>query len=252
MSNKKCSYFSRMYFYLIVALQCFCLYHCFTNKSQYYWFFVILLLPAIGSLAYLFLNVFQKRDIEKVQDGITHVINPNKVIEDLEKKLNFSETFENRVALADAYLEAEMFDKAQEHYNASLAGTFENDFYVNAKLIEALYLSSQFKRVLENTVRIKKSSKFIKSKASFLYALALEKTGNVKEAENYLIKFDSPYSRYQERLELANFYIRNGFSDKARVILEEITKESEGMSKISFERNKILIKEAKELLETGL
>ena len=201
-------------------------------------------------MAYLFVNVFQKRDIEKVHEGITHIINPNKVIENLEKRLNFSETFENRVALADAYLEVEIFDKAEEQYNASLVGTFENDFYVNAKLVEALYLSSQFERVLKNSERIKESSKFKKSKASFFYALALEKTGNVKKAEGYLSIFDSPYSRYQERLELARFYIRNGFSDKARMILEEIDEESDGMSKISYKQNRVLIKKAKELLES--
>lgn len=239
-----------MYFYIIIALQGFCLYHCFTNKNQYYWFFVILLLPAIGSLAYLFINVFQRRDIEKVQEGITHVINPNKVIEDLEKGLKFSETFENRVALADAYLDAEIFDKAEEHYKASLVGTFENDFYVNNQLVEALYFSSQFEKVLENSVRIKDSPKFKKSKASFLYALTLEKTGNIEEAEHYLSIFDSPYSKYQERLELAKFYIRNGFSTKARILLEEIEKESEGMSKTSLRQNGVLIKKAKELLES--
>lgn len=239
-----------MYFYLIVGLQGYCLYHCFTNKNQYFWFFVILFLPAIGSLAYLVVNVFQQRDIEKVQEGITHVINPNKVIEDLEKGLKFSETFENRVALADAYLDAEIFDKAEEHYNASLVGTFKNDFYVNNQLIKALYFSSQFEKVLENSVRIKDSSKFKKSKASFLYALTLEKTGNIEEAERYLSIFDSPYSKYQERLELAKFYIRNGFSTKARILLEEIEKESEGMSKTSLRQNGVLIKKAKELLES--
>ncbi|MCK5440608.1 MAG: hypothetical protein KAJ23_01830 [Maribacter sp.] len=201
-------------------------------------------------MAYLFVNVFQKRDIEKVHEGITHIINPNKVIENLEKRLNFSETFENRVALADAYLEADIFDKAEEHYNTSLVGTFENDFYVNAKLVEAFYLSSQFEKVLKNSEKIKGSSKFKKSKASFFYALALEKTGNVKKAEGYLSLFDSPYNRYLERLELARFYIRNGFSDKARIILEEIDKESDGMSKISYKQNGVLIKKAKELLES--
>jgi len=245
-------YFSSMYFYLIVALQGFCLYHCFVNKNPYYWFFVILFLPALGSILYLLINVFQKRDIEKVQDGITSVINPTKKITDLEKKLKFAETFENKVALADAYLDAEVYDKAEELYKSSLIGTFEKDFYVNSNLIEALYYSSQFENVLMNVRIIKDSPKFKKSKASFLYALALEKTGSVELAEEHLVQFDSPYNRYQERLELAKFHIRNGAIDKARLILEEIAIESEGMSKASFKQNRILINKAKELLSTGL
>lgn len=213
---------------------------------------MILFLPALGSILYLFLNVFQKQDIEKVQEGITTVVNPTKKITDLEKNLKFSDTFENRVALADAYLEAGMFDKAEEHYKTSLVGTFENDFYVNTQLIEALYYSSQFQQVIKNAEAIKDSSKFEKSKASFLYALALEKTGEIDLAEKQLAQFDSRYSRYQERLELAKFYIRNGSTDKASAVLQEIEQESVGMSKTSYKQNRNLIKKAKELLETGL
>ncbi|WP_148232030.1 hypothetical protein [Maribacter sp. HTCC2170] len=222
------------------------------NKNQYYWFFVILFLPALGSILYLFLNVFQKQDIEKVQEEITTVINPTKIITDLEKKLMFSETFENRVALADAYLKAKMFDEAEGHYRTSLQGTFENDYYVNTQLLETLYFSSQFEKVLSHVGSIKDSPKFKKSRASFLYALALEKTGDIALAEEYLIKFDAPYSRYQERLELAKFYIRIDSIDKARALLKEIEEESVGMSKTSYKQNKILIKKAKDLLESGL
>lgn len=241
-----------MYFYLVVVLQVYCVYHCYVNRNQYYWIFIVLFLPALGSIFYLFLNVFQKRDIEKVQEGITTVINPTKKITDLEKKLEFAETFENRVALADAYLEAGILDKAEEEYKTSLVGTFENDFYVNAQLLKTYYYSAQYEAVLRSAESLENLSKFNKSEASFLYGLALEKTGNTKLAEDFLAKFDAPYSRYQERLELAKFYIRNNKTAEARLILEEIQQESSGMSTTSYKHNKIFIKKAKELLDTGL
>jgi len=46
------------------------------------------------------------------------------------------------------------------------------------------------------------------------------------------------------------FYIRNGLSDKARIILEEINDESDGMSKISYKQNRVFINKAKKLLES--
>jgi len=241
-----------MYFYLIVALQVYCMYHCYVNKNQYYWIFIVLFLPALGSIFYLFLNVFQKHDIEKVQEGISTVINPSKKITDLEKKLEFAETFENRVALADAYFEAGIFDKAEEEYKTSLVGTFENDYYVNTQLLKTYFYSSQYEAVLRRAESIKESSKFNKSEASFLYGLTLEKTGDTKLAEDFLIRFDAPYSRYEERLELAKFYIRNGSVEKARTILKEINQESIGMSKISYRQYKEPINNAKELLESVL
>lgn len=241
-----------MYYYLIIVLQGYCIYHCFANKNQYYWYFVIFFLPVVGSIIYLFMNVYNKRDIDKVQDEIVSIVNPSKKIVELEKKFKFSDSFKNQAALADAYLDAEMYDKAIENYDEALLGTFQNDFYVISKLEEAHYFSSDFEKVIECAERIKNNSKFNKSKASFLYGLALEKQGNISEAEALLSKFDAPYSRYQERLELAEFYIRNAKTDRAKELLNEIAAESDGMSKTSYRENKILIGKAKELLASGL
>ena len=239
-----------MYFYLILALQGFCIYHSLVNRNPYYWIFIILFLPALGSILYLFLNVFQKRDIEKVQEGLVSVVNPTRKITDLENKLKFSESFENKVALADAYLEAKQYDQAIDLYRSSLEGTFEKDFYANSSLIEALFYTDQFAAVIAQIEGIKDASSFKKSKAAFLYALTLEKTGDIALAETYLSQFNAPYSCYQERLELAKFHIRNGQIEKSKSILGEIAKESEGMSKISYRLYKNDILKAKVLLDT--
>lgn len=198
------------------------------------------------------MNVFNKEDVDKVQDEIVSIVNPSKKIVDLEKKFKFSDSFENQTALADAYLDAGMYEKAIENYDEALQGTFQNDFHTISKLEQAYYFSSDFKKAIECAEKIKDNSKFNKSKASFLYALAIEKQGNVAEAEALLSKFDAPYSRYQERLELAKFYIRNDKTDKAKELLNEIAAESDGMSKTSYREYKILIRKAKELLASGL
>ena len=167
-------------------------------------------------------------------------------------KLKFSETFKNQTALADAYLEAGLHDLAIENYEASLTGTFQNDFYMISKLQEAYYFSSRLEKAIVYAERIIDYPKFKQSRACFLYALALEKTGKLELAETYLAQFDAPYSRYIERLELAKFYIRNAKPDEAKEILKEIGKESKGMSKVSYQQYKIPINKAKELLDSGL
>lgn len=240
-----------MYFYIVLALQGYCIYHCYTNRNNYYWIFAIIFLPVVGSLIYLFMNVIQKQDIDKVQQGLTAVINPSKKIIDLEKRFKFAASFENQVALADAYLEAEHFEKAIENYEASLKDVFKEDFYVISKLQEAYYFSSQFDKAKVYAERIKDHPKFKKSRASFLYALTLEKEGNIDEAEKRLMAFDAPYARYQERLELGKFLIRNAKTSEARELLHEIVTESEGMSKTSYRQNRVLIRKAKELLASG-
>jgi len=241
-----------MYFYLILALQAYCIYHCYTNRNEYYWILAIIFLPVIGSIIYWFINVIQKRDIDSLQKGVTSILNPTKKITDLEKKFKFAETFENQVALADAYLETENYEMAIANYDASLKDVFKDDFYVISKLQESHYFSTDFEKAMVYANRIKEHAKFEKSRAAFLYALTLEKLGNIEKAESLLKTFDAPYARYQERIELAKFFIRNAKIDEARELLNEIITESVGMSKPSYRQNKILINKAKELLASGL
>ncbi|WP_350287792.1 hypothetical protein [uncultured Croceitalea sp.] len=237
-----------MYFYLIVALQGFCIYHCYTNKNNYYWIFAIIFLPLLGSLLYLFMNVVQKRDVEKAQENLIAVINPSKKIKDLEKKLKFSESFENRVALADALLAENMYSEAIAHYESSLKDVFKNDFYVLSKLQEAHYFSSAFEMSITYAERIKQHVDFKKSRAAFLYGMAFEKIGEIKEAEKLLRQFDAPYNYFMERLELARFLVRNDKNEDALVVYRELVSESESMSKQSLRAHRHILKKAKEEL----
>lgn len=240
-----------MLYYFTIALQAYCVYHCFTNRNSYYWIFAIIFLPVIGSLLYIFMNIINKQVTDKVKDNIISVINPTKKIADLEKKLQFSSTFENQVTFVDAYLEAKIFDKAIENYESFLKDVFINDHYAMTKLVEAYYFGSQPDKALVIAEKLKDQIKFKKTKASFLYALALEKEGNIDKAQEFFAFFDAAYSHYEERLELAKFYIRNGKLESAAALLNEIAQESECMSKPSYKQNSTIIKKVKELQNTN-
>ena len=235
-----------MYYYLIIALQGYCVYHCYTNRNNYYWIFAIIFLPLAGCLLYLFMNVIRKGDVEKAQENIVQSLNPTKKIRDLEKRLGFSETFDNRVALADAYMENNMFDKAIEHYKASLKDMFENDYYVLSRLQEANYQLSDIDKSLEIAERIKDNQAFLKSKANLLYAFALEKKNEMEASEKQFRLFDAPYNYYAQRLELARFLVRRGKLADAKAIYQGILDESENMSRQSYRANRVSIKLAKE------
>ncbi len=197
------------------------------------------------------MNVIRKDDVDKLQKDITAVVNPTKKIEDLEKKLEFSNSFENKVALADAYLENKMYTEAIAQYKTALINMFQNDFYVISKLQECHYFKSEFATSLEYGEKIVDSPKFKKSKAPFLYGMALEKEGKVAEAEEMLKSLDAPYSKYQERLELAKFYIRNHKLAASKEVLQDIITESKSMSKPGYKTNLAIFTKAKELIATA-
>ena len=238
-----------MYYYFIVALQVFCIYHLYKNRNEYYWVFLILFLPLLGSIVYLFLKVFNKQDVESIQKEVTTIINPGKKISDLEKQLQFSDTFQNRVNLADALFNIKDYQNAIQHYKEALSLSFQ-DYYVITQLITSFFEIEDYKNVIFYVDRIKDKREFQKSKTQFLYGLALEKQNQVDEAEIELRKIDQRYSFYEERLILAKFLISRNKQVDAKEILMEIHTESEYMTKLNKRVYRSTILEVEQLLNT--
>lgn len=220
-----------MYYYLTIALQVFCFYHVYKNRNPYYWYFIIFFIPIFGSIVYVITQVYNRHDAKKITSELTHIINPTKKVKDLEKQLQFADTYQNRVNLADAYLEIKDFEKAITYYLEALEDDFENDLYVTKQIIEAYFKTEDFKGVILNAEKIKTHPEFKKSRAQFLYGLALERIGDLDEAEANLKAIDIRYSFYDERLVFAKFLISRGKIEYAKTILDEIYMESKNMTK---------------------
>ncbi|MEM5567047.1 tetratricopeptide repeat protein [Psychroserpens sp. AS72] len=239
-----------MPYYLIIALQVFCIYHLYKNKNDYYWFFLIIFLPAIGCIIYLITQVYNKRDVNKIQEELTTIINPSKKVRDLEKTLEFSETFQNRVNLADAFLEIKDFKTAISHYETAIAKDFHNDTYVLFQLIKCYYFIQNYDKVIFYAEKVKDHTDFKGSKAQFYYGLSLENLGQSKEAEKQLKFIDQRYSNYAERLQIAQLYINKNKGEEAKELLNEISIESQHMTTINRKKYRATIREVERLLKT--
>ncbi|QTE22192.1 CDC27 family protein [Polaribacter cellanae] len=218
-----------MYYYIIIALQIFCFYHCYKNGKEYYWYFIIFFIPLIGCVIYLATQVVNKREVSIISEEITTIINPTKKIKDLEKKVEFSETFQNKINLADAYSEIKDFNNAILYYEKALDSGFKNDPYTLNKLIKCYFKVGNFDKVITYSQKINLEKDFKES--IYFYGLALEQKGNFEEAETQLKKLDIRYSNYNERLELSNFLIRRNKKTDAKEVLEEMLQEIKSMSK---------------------
>ncbi|AXG70089.1 anaphase-promoting complex, cyclosome, subunit 3 [Kordia sp. SMS9] len=206
------------------------MYHAYKNKKDNFWYYLIMILPLVGALIYLFSQVFNKRDLEKVTEEIATVIIPSKKVKDAERQLAFADTFQNRVALADAYFENDDYENASLHYEAALKGNFQKDFYVISQMIQTMSQSQNYEEVIRLAEEIKDNFEFKNSKSQFVYGLALDKLGRIEEAEENLKNIDQRYSNYAERYTLAKFYHKNGNIAKTIEILDDIITESQHMS----------------------
>lgn len=236
-----------MPYYLIVAFQAFCIYHLFKNRNDYYWIFAIVFLPVVGCIIYLITQVIKKRDADKIQESLITVINPTKKVKDLERKLQFAETYLNRVNLADAYISIKDYPNAISHYKKALEDTAQNDFHVSKQLILSYFFHEDYEKVVAFSEQLKQTSEFKKAQLQFVYGLSLEHLGRIDEAEEQLKEIDKRYCNYDERLELIQFLIRHDKTGEAKEVLEEVYSEIQHMSKVNQRSYRMAIAEIEKL-----
>ena len=220
-------FFSPYFYYITIGLQLICVIHCLKKgNTAGYWIWLIIFLPLIGCIAYLYVEVFTGREFEKVQSGVSTVINPSGRIKKLEANLRFSDTFNNRIALADAYLEKGFTDRAIELYESSLTGNFTENEYVHSKLILAYFEKKRYEEIVPLGQKLSASPQFLRSRPHIMYASALWYVGKEQEAEKEFLKMKSKFSDYEARYQFAMFLVRANRNDEARQLLKDMINES--------------------------
>jgi hypothetical protein len=192
-------------------------------------------LPLVGCIAYLFVEIFKGGELRKVQTEVGSIVNPGGRIKKLEANLRFSDTFNNRVLLADAYLEKWLTDKAIELYESSLKGNFTENEYVFSQLILAYFTKKQYEEILPLGKKLSSRPQFLRSRSHILYASALGHLGHSKEAESEFLKMKSKFSDYEARYQFGIFLIRENRPNEARQLFTDIVNESAHLT--SRERN---------------
>jgi hypothetical protein len=214
------------YYYIIVGLQAACVIHCLLKGRERGWIWFIVFVPVIGSIAYIFVEIFSRADLQNVTAGLGEVISSPGRIRKLEQQLRFSDTFNNRVALADAYLSAGQKDKAIALYESSLTGAFTENEYVLKKLIIGYFEAGRYNDILPIAKKIYKLPEFARSKSHILYAMALEKTGNGSQAEKEFQFMKGRFANFEARYQYAMFLVRAGRGAEARKIFGEMVEEA--------------------------
>lgn len=219
-------FFGGAYIYIInIIADAVCIIHCLRRGRENGWIYFIIFVPFIGWIAYLATQMFSGRDLHRAQSGIGAVLNPAGSIKKLEQQLRFSDTFNNRVALADAYLAANKREKAVELYESSLTGAFTENEYVLGQLVVAYFEAGRYSDVITTAKKIYKLPQFARSRAHILYAMALEKAGNPAQAENEFKLMKGRFANYEARYQYGQFLIRAGRGAEAKQLYAEMAEE---------------------------
>jgi hypothetical protein len=238
------------YYYLILILEAFCIIHCLRRGTQQKWLWMLIILPVIGCFIYIYTEILTNRSalrMPKVDVGA--VLNPGVKLKRLEDELRFSDTFANKIKLADAYLEAGFTDKAADLYQTSLTGAFAENEHVLAQLIVAYSEQGRYAEIIPIAKKLYKLPQFPRSKAHIGYAIALENTGQVDLAEAEFKAMKGRYSYFGPRYEYGMFLVRQGRDEDAYQIFTDILNEVPQLSAMERKASKVWFAKAKDELK---
>jgi len=237
------------YYYIIIGLQILCAIHSARRGTLSRWIWLIVFIPIIGCIVYIYSEIISNRNIIRAPKiDVGAVLNPGGKIKKLEDELRFTDTFANKVKLADAYLAAGYTNKAVELYTASLTGAFSENEHVLAQLIIAYFEQQRYDEVIPIAKKLYNLPQFTRSKAHILYAQSLERTGQTALAENEFKAMKGRYSYFEPRYEYGLFLTRAGRDNDAYQIFTDMLNEQPHLSPMERKSNRVWFAKAKDEL----
>jgi hypothetical protein len=236
------------FYYAIILLQGICVYHVIKKGNQYNWIWLIIFLPLVGCVVYLFSEVLTGRSVGNIQSNLADLVNPNGKIRELEARLKFLDTFQNRVLLADAYAAAGNSDKAIELYESCLTSTLP-DNHVPMQLMLCYFEKERNADVVSIGEKAVKFIEFSGSRAKLVYALSLDKLGKTELAEQQFKSLNGRFSNHESRICYGQFLLREGRNEDANEVFSTMYDEVSHLSGRERRANRTWYAKAKEELD---
>ena len=195
------------------------------------------------------MEVFNRNSVQQMQSGMSNTLYPQSTIKKLEKQLQFSDTFNNRILLADAYLLANDAGKAIEIYETSSTGAFEDNEHVLMQLIIAYFQLGRYADAIKVAKKVYGKPIFINAHQRVLYAMALDKVGETELAEKEFSSMKAKYGYFEARYQYGLFLLDKNRINEARNIFADITNEFPYLTSFEKRNNRSWFNNAKQQLK---
>ncbi len=213
---------------LSIFIQVFCVVHVIRNGRDQRWMYFIVLVPGIGCAAYFITEILpglrHDRQLNRAKKGLFKAIDPLREVRAVRDNLETANTQANRLALADACLQADCAGEAAELYQRCLQAEAHNPALMEklAQAYFALQNYAQAKQTLEALIQDNPTYK--SSEGHLLYALSLEALGNIPAAtQEYKVLCDS-YPGEEARVRYALMLKAQGEIAEAVKIFNEVVR----------------------------
>jgi len=210
---------------ITVAAQIACIVHIIRQGRSWLWIWLIIFVPAIGAVVYFIVEVLPDLRAGGRSRGVSLKLpeTSGRAIKRLQEKLEFTNTVENRVELARAYLAANRIEEATETIAPALKGVFKDDPVLTLEMAEIhLRAGRPGEALAALDVLDRMGSRDGRQRRQILAARSLEALGRIDEAKAKFEESLGQGSGEEARCAFAQMLARQGEVASARRLFEEI------------------------------
>jgi hypothetical protein len=214
------------YALLIIALQVAFVVHVVRTGRTMLWIWFIIFVPVIGCAAYFITQILPEMQgsptMSRAGRQFKQVVNPHAELRQLQEQLEIVDTVENRLHLADAYVDTRMFGEAVTEYQTALKRIGESDPDVMHKLAYAEFKNGDPATARTTLDSMRAANPDYRSPdAHLLYARVLEALGETEAACSEYDAVTAYFPGEEARVRYALLLKKLGRKDKARSLFEE-------------------------------
>jgi hypothetical protein len=212
---------------LSIAIQAGLIVHVIKTGRNMLWIFAIGLLPPVGPLAYVAVEIlpaaFGGRTARRAKSGVQRIIDPDRDLRRASAEVEISGNVDARRRLAEELFERSQYDAAIDVYEGGLKGVFEHDPTLLLGLARAQFAKQDFAAARLTLERLTRHNPDFKSAdAQLLYARALEAEDALDEAERAYAAIAPGYPGAEARLRYGALLKRRGKMPEARRVFKDL------------------------------
>ncbi len=234
---------------LLVAL--FLMNHVRETGRPQYWYFIILAIPVVGSIAYVCFELIpdmgNTRRGQKVTRGIADILSPDREFDRLHDAAKTTGSVETKRALAAECERKGMWEEAIRLYEAAAQGMYAEDPPLLVGLARSQLNGGDAQRAMETLDKLRAAHPELDDQdAHLIYARCLEDQGRIAGAEAEFSRLSGYYVGLEARTRYALFLQRNGNPEKARELFGSVVRASAARGVVLTDADKIWLRTARE------
>jgi len=219
-------------FIISIAIQVALVVHVIKTGRNTIWIWVLVLMPLVGPLAYVFVEVLPQllgtRAMRNAARGVRGALDPDRELRRAAATAAVTDTVAAKAELGAQRARRGDYSGAIETYRSGLKGLYEHDPTLLLGLAQTQFAAGEPADARASLDELRAHNPDFKStEGHLLYARALDAEGNLAKAESEFRALAAYFPGAEAKVRLAQLLRRVGKTSEARVTLEDVLKTAE-------------------------